>query len=219
MKKTTKLKIHPLCAMVPKMSAEAFDELKADIEKRGLIEPIWIKGDEIVDGRHRYRACVELGISPATRQYEGDDIEAFVIAANVRRRQLSRQQRSGFVRRLLQLHPERSDRVIAVAVGVSNSTVSAMRRREDATVQIAQPAQRIGKDGKAHRLPQRKSEHRAPVHPAATLVNRQDFESKKFLRWLHDLHPSELTDAAHFVAELETQMRRLSSLMTTAATA
>jgi ParB-like chromosome segregation protein Spo0J len=216
--------------MVPKMSTEAFEELKADIDKRGLIEPIWVKGDEIIDGRHRYRACLETGQKITTRDYPGDDIEAFVIAANVCRRQLSRQQRAGFAKRMLQLHPEKSNRAIAVEVGVHHKTVAELRKKEargefrhvpekEAVGETAKPLRSVGRDGKRYPAAPPKPEHRAPQHPARVLVNRQDLEGKRFLRWLYDLHPSELTDAAHFVAELETQMRRLSSLMPGAATA
>ena len=96
MKKTSKtsktLKIHPLCAMFPEMDEAAFNELVADIGANGLIHPIVTLGNKILDGRHRWRACKQLGVKPETIKYEGDDAQEFVIDKNRRRRHLSETQ-------------------------------------------------------------------------------------------------------------------------------
>lgn len=56
----------------------------------------------------------------------------------------------------MQRDPSRSDRVIAKAVGVSNSTVSVEREATESTVRIAQLPATTGADGKVRtrRTPQ-----------------------------------------------------------------
>jgi N6-adenosine-specific RNA methylase IME4/ParB-like chromosome segregation protein Spo0J len=54
------------------MDAKRYDELLADIREHGQREPITICDGMVLDGRNRYRACVDLGVDPATRNYQGD---------------------------------------------------------------------------------------------------------------------------------------------------
>lgn len=67
-----KLKNHPAADVWPMMDARRYDELLADIREHGQREPITICDGMVLDGRNRYRACVDLGIDPATRNYQGD---------------------------------------------------------------------------------------------------------------------------------------------------
>jgi hypothetical protein len=50
----------------------------------------------LIDGRHRRRACDELGIPCAAREWRGDESEiiSFVVSVNLRRRHLSESQRA-----------------------------------------------------------------------------------------------------------------------------
>jgi ParB-like chromosome segregation protein Spo0J len=50
--------------LLPELTADEFEALKADIAKRGVQVPIEIdaKRNEILDGNHRYKACLALGI-------------------------------------------------------------------------------------------------------------------------------------------------------------
>ena len=79
--------------LLPKMSDEEFAELKASIETEGLHYPIVANENlEVLDGHHRFRACVELGIEPdfEVRRFEDKLVEKkFVIEANLRRRHLN----------------------------------------------------------------------------------------------------------------------------------
>ena len=82
---------HPVTKIIPEMVEEEFYHLKDSIAKIGLLEPIWVDKDGLIlDGRARYSACLELGIDPQYRTYEGDaSILSFVVAANVSRRHLN----------------------------------------------------------------------------------------------------------------------------------
>ena len=79
--------------LLPKMSDEEFAELKASIETEGQHYPIVANENlEVLDGHHRFRACLELGIEPdfEVRRFEDKLIEKkFVIEANLRRRHLN----------------------------------------------------------------------------------------------------------------------------------
>ncbi|MEM3424150.1 MAG: DNA methyltransferase [Nitrososphaeria archaeon] len=90
------LEIHDLCNILPEMTKEEFDELKEDIEKNGLLNPIVLFENKVLDGRHRYRACLELGIEPRFIQFEGDRLDAlsFVISENIKRRHLTPSQKA-----------------------------------------------------------------------------------------------------------------------------
>ena len=75
------------------MTEEEFAELKVSIRTEGQHYPIIVNEDlEVLDGHHRYRACMELGIEPdfEVRKFEDKLFEKkFVIEVNLRRRHLN----------------------------------------------------------------------------------------------------------------------------------
>jgi site-specific DNA-methyltransferase (adenine-specific) len=81
------LKNHPAADAWPMMDDERYAELLADISTNGQREPITLCDGAILDGRNRYRACVELGIESLTREYAGDPW-AFAWSLNGARRDL-----------------------------------------------------------------------------------------------------------------------------------
>lgn len=82
--------VHPAAAVFPKMDAKAFKELVEDIRAYGLLEPIVIYHGELVDGRHRLRACEELGIEPRTIEWTGKgSVVDWIRSVNEKRRHLT----------------------------------------------------------------------------------------------------------------------------------
>jgi len=88
------MEFHTYADLFPLIEGDEFDALVTDVRERGLIEPVVMYQDQILDGRNRYRACVTAGVEPKFRDFEGDDALAFVVSSNVRRRHLSESQRA-----------------------------------------------------------------------------------------------------------------------------
>lgn len=93
---TQQYAIHPFAQALPAMSAEEQEALKASIHLNRLQQPILLYKNQILDGRHRYQACLDLGIEPEFMAWQGDEDEAlaYAMAMNVNRRNLSVSQRA-----------------------------------------------------------------------------------------------------------------------------
>src|SRR5262245_55582241 len=96
------MEYHDICKLFPEVSDEEFRELGSDIGLKGLIDPIWTHDGQIIDGRHRYRACIAVGKPPAFREWagEGGSLIGFVISQNLSRRHLTTDQRAALGARL-----------------------------------------------------------------------------------------------------------------------
>ena len=86
--------IHPLAELFPRIGGAEFDALCDDIKANGLRSPIVLYENQVIDGRHRYVACADLGIKPSFTTYTGDDPAGFVVSANVHRRHMTPGQQS-----------------------------------------------------------------------------------------------------------------------------
>ncbi len=95
MTKIGQYEIHPLAELFPPMPDDQYQALKADIAENGQSEDIIIWQDKLIDGRHRLRACLELGIQPDTAELDDScDPYIYVITHNLHRRHLTESQRS-----------------------------------------------------------------------------------------------------------------------------
>jgi ParB family chromosome partitioning protein len=100
------MQLHELAGLFPAMSEAEFSALKSDIEVNGQREPIWVLAGKVIDGKHRLRACRELGIEPAQREYLGNDPIAFVVSMNLHRRHLEHGQRAMLGDRIREAYDE-----------------------------------------------------------------------------------------------------------------
>ena len=87
--------VHSVSELFPEMDNESYAALKSDIEAHGQAEPIVLWKKQLIDGRHRLRACKELGVKPVVVDISSsDDPLAYVISHNLHRRHLTESQRA-----------------------------------------------------------------------------------------------------------------------------
>ncbi len=81
---------HEYANLFPMMQPDELEDLVADIKQNGLIEPIVLYEDKILDGRNRFLACGEAGVKPHYEYYKGDEPVGYVVSKNVKRRHLDK---------------------------------------------------------------------------------------------------------------------------------
>ncbi len=87
------LQRHELSSAFPDLEEPAFYELQEDIKANGLRNPITLYDNKVIDGWHRLRACMNLGLEPMLTELDGDPVD-FVIGQNIHRRHLTASQRA-----------------------------------------------------------------------------------------------------------------------------
>jgi ParB-like chromosome segregation protein Spo0J len=76
---------HPIANIFPLLEADKLAELAADIGAHGLKQDITLYDGQILDGRNRYRACLQAGVNPTFVVYAGDDPVGHVLSLNLHR--------------------------------------------------------------------------------------------------------------------------------------
>src|SRR5215471_5567565 len=157
---------HELAREVPAMPSAELRELAKDIKANGLQVPIVLYEGKILDGRHRYHACVTEGIEPVFVDFEGDDPFDFVLSMNLHRRHLSAAQLKRLAQTTIKRSPARSDNSIAQELGLDHKTVAVAREELEAETEAVgdpdgqgplfearsnEPAARVEKSGRKAR--------------------------------------------------------------------
>lgn len=97
MAEKTNLTAHPVAALFPMLEGADYEALKADIRQNGQLQPIVLHPEDgsIIDGRNRYRACIELGLEPRFETWAGSGsvVEA-ALSLNLHRRHMNSSQRA-----------------------------------------------------------------------------------------------------------------------------
>lgn len=83
------MEFHPIANVFPLVEGEEFRELVKDIEKNGQHQPIYMYEGKILDGRNRFRACLEADVEPWIEKWAGSNPVEFVASLNLHRRHLS----------------------------------------------------------------------------------------------------------------------------------
>lgn len=139
-------------ADLPKLDEDEYAALRDSIAAHGQIVPVLAdSAGNIVDGRHRVRACRELGLEPRIEYLaadtSSDEIKSLALIVNLARRQLTDRARRGIIRGELLRDASRSDRAIAAALGSSHPTVASVRRELENAGAVERVSTRVGRDG------------------------------------------------------------------------
>jgi len=76
------------------MTEGQLEDLVEDIKQNGLLEPIVVYQNQILDGWHRWSACQRANITPEFVTYGGENPIDYVKSKNLNRRHLSESQRA-----------------------------------------------------------------------------------------------------------------------------
>lgn len=87
-------KQHPLSSAFPAMAEDDFRALVDDIKKHGQRDPVALYEGFVIDGWHRYRACLEVGRACRFYNPEINDAVAFVRSKNQHRRHYMKSQQA-----------------------------------------------------------------------------------------------------------------------------
>jgi ParB-like chromosome segregation protein Spo0J len=84
---------HPICLLMPSADEDELASLIDDIRTHGLLDPIVLFEERILDGRNRAAACEAAGVAPRYVEFQGarDEALMFVVSHNLKRRHLTKQ--------------------------------------------------------------------------------------------------------------------------------
>jgi ParB-like chromosome segregation protein Spo0J len=139
----------------PRIEAINWDHVKSLVEAVSFGPVIVAKKTmSIVDGAHRVKAAKIKGMKKiSARFFDGDQRDAFLLAVKLNITHglpLTLDDRRAAASRILNSHPEMSDRSIGYAAGLSAKTIAAIRRCSSEDVH--QLNARIGRDGRIRPL-------------------------------------------------------------------
>ncbi|HEX8567724.1 MAG TPA: hypothetical protein VF648_18945 [Pyrinomonadaceae bacterium] len=121
------------------MSDEELDQLAEDIAMFGQREPILLFENRIVDGRNRYLACEQRGITPIVVEYAGQESELvqLAISLNLRRRHLDESQRAMVAAKLANMRRGSQETNAPIGALVSQTDAAEMLNVSRRSVQRA----------------------------------------------------------------------------------
>jgi hypothetical protein len=182
---------HPLGKLLPPLTRDEFNALVADIEVHGQHDLIMKFGGKVLEGWHRYRACLRLKLRPRFDEFKGDtnDALAFVFSKNICRRHLKAKDKKKATDALIKAMPEKSDRELGRMTKTDHKVIGRARKRLESTGAAPQLPKRIGGDGKARQQPRRpepalaaptpgKSAEQSKVEPPIEPPIKQPIEQK-----------------------------------------
>lgn len=140
----------------PRLAGENSEHARALAESESTFPPIIVNRStlRVIDGMHRLNATALRGQDDIGVQFfDGDERDSFVLAVEaniVHGLPLSLADRAAAAARIIDSHPEWSDRMIASKAGLAARSVGAIRRRS--TEDSPQLNVRIGRDGRIRPL-------------------------------------------------------------------
>jgi len=133
------MEFHDIANLFPMMRPGELADLVADIKRNGLIEPIVLYENKILDGRNRWLACGETGKKPHFDYYKGDDPVNYVVSKNLIRRHLNETQRGVIAEKLATMRQGQRTDLFSIEkklsindaadlMNVSHATISRIRK-------------------------------------------------------------------------------------------
>jgi hypothetical protein len=90
------LGVHPSADIFPMLDSEELQSLADDIKANGLNHPIVVGQYEgeivVIDGRNRREACRLAKVDPV--EFDGADVDAFIVSENINRRHMTKGQKA-----------------------------------------------------------------------------------------------------------------------------
>jgi hypothetical protein len=144
-----RLEQHELSKIFPALSELEFDQLVSDIQQNGLIQPVVIFEDKVLDGWHRYRACHKANGKMKVVEYEGDNPAAFVKSQNWVRRHLTSSQRAAAIAALSEWAKDGRPKTGPFGPGIPKSTNKSMAKEAKVSEAQIKRAKHVLKNGSA----------------------------------------------------------------------
>lgn len=189
--------IHEYAKRYPILPQNELESLAADIEANGLIEPIVLYEDKILDGRNRYAACKMIGLDKIKMiKFAGSDEEAinFVISKNYHRRHLTESQRTMEAARILQeqkINPGNTKKTVdevAKEMKVSPANVKKatkiLKESPEKATQVSQGAITVAK---AHDEVDNKSQYEIAMKKGRTAISALNNINKEFRKEIFEM--------------------------------
>jgi hypothetical protein len=163
------MELHPITGDYDDLTSDELTALSESLRAHGLVVPVVVWRNQIVDGRHRAKLCQELGIELRTNDISKQcsteaEMIARVRALNEHRRantkSLTTAEKQARIEAALKANPERSDRRIAKEVGASPTTAGKVRGDLEAKGDVSKMDTRT--DARGRKQPGRKPKSAAP---------------------------------------------------------
>ena len=182
---------HPVARLFPDMDADEFACLKLDIRDNGQKVPILLWQGQLIDGRHRLKACQELGIEPRVEAVDcpEEELSGLVWSLNRIRRQLSHSQRAMIAAtESWYSEPHRPKALKAPDGDASNTEVAVPVEAVLAEIKVSEEAEKVGTGSY---LTQQKAANRYGVSSRYVRQAKAVIEADQILA--HKVHKGEIT--------------------------
>ena len=204
--------IHPVAALFPLMADEELADLAADIAANGLLYPIVLDADgTLIDGRNRLRACQIAGVAPSFTTLDGRDPVAYILSANIGRRNLTKSQRAMTIAEINFLVPKKwgAKGELAAMYGISQALLSQALQVRQFAPELAEQvmAGTLGLDAAYAIARERKAAREGEAAQAARLAERHE-ELRRRAPELADLVIEGTLTLDGAFAELEARQKR-----------
>jgi len=169
--------IHPAADCFPMIGGDAFQQMVDDIKANGLIQPIALYQDQVIDGRNRMRACEQAGVAPIYETIDGiSDPVAYVISTNLHRRHLTTKQRAAIAAELANMTKSDAGRIGGSKQGPNGPCL------ENQSVSIEQAAEMMNVSPRSVKRAKKTMKENPEAHESAK-AGKADKKPKRRIGW------------------------------------